>query len=67
VSSSGGEAAVAATAAAASWGAVGCTVNGCVGAMRCNEDTKRCEPIACSSDDACPSAFECNEERGRCE
>jgi len=66
-SNSGGEAAVAAGVAAASWAVVGCTVNGCVGPYRCNEKTKMCEPIACSENNACPPAYNCNLTRGRCE
>ena len=65
--SSGGEAAVMAGAAAATWGIAGCTVNACVGAYRCNEKTKQCEPLTCDENAPCPPPYECNPDIHRCE
>jgi hypothetical protein len=67
VSSSGGEAAVMAGMATAGWAAAGCTVNGCLGAYRCNGKTKQCEPIECGEDAPCPAPYECNLAIHRCE
>lgn len=67
VSSSGGEAAVMAGVAATSWAVVGCTVNGCTGAYRCNEKTKQCEPFICDENAPCPPPYECNLDTHRCE
>jgi hypothetical protein len=65
--SSGGEAAVMAGAAAAGWGIAGCTVNGCLGAYRCNEKTKMCEALSCDENAPCPAPYECNLDSHRCE
>ena len=65
--SSGGEAAVAAGAAAASWAVVGCTVNGCLGAYTCNPKTKLCDPLDCDENKPCPAPYQCNLAIDRCE
>jgi len=66
-SSSGGDAAIMAGAAAASWAVVGCTVNGCLGAYTCNPKTKQCEPLVCDENKPCPAPYECNLPIHRCE
>jgi hypothetical protein len=68
VGSDPGQAAATAAAAAASWGAVGCTVNGCQAPFRCNPESKLCERMRCSEDvGGCPPGFSCNPNKNVCE
>jgi hypothetical protein len=60
-----GEAAVTAGAATGAWVAVGCTVNGCELPYRCNEKTKQCEPLQCTSNSDC-AGYGCDQSSGRC-
>lgn len=66
VGSDYGEAAVTGGAAAASWAAVGCTVNGCTPPSFCNERTKQCESTPCGDDDDCGKGFTCDTTAHRC-
>ena len=66
-SDSMGAAAVHAGAAAATWAAVGCTVNGCIPPMQCNAQSKLCEPIPCKEQSACPTGYACDLTRNRCQ
>lgn len=68
VSGDTGEAVATATAAAASWGAVGCTVNGCQPPYTCNPDSKMCERMRCGEQaGSCPPGFKCNPVKNVCE
>lgn len=61
------EAAATATAAAASWAVVGCTVNGCEPPYRCNPETKLCERIRCGEGmGSCPSGYVCDPVKNLC-
>jgi hypothetical protein len=67
VSGNYGEAAVTATAAAASWAVVGCDVNGCEPPYRCNPETKLCERIRCGEGvGSCPAGYTCDPVKGVC-
>lgn len=55
-----GTAAVVTGAAAVTWGAVGCQVNGCEPPLVCDPDTKRCKRPACSHDGDCGEGGHCD-------
>ena len=69
VSDSPGEAAATAAASAATWGVVGCTVNGCQPPFTCNAKTKLCERIRChesTGTGACPPGYSCDPVKDVC-
>ena len=67
VSGDTGEAAATAAAAAASWGAVGCTVNGCQPPFTCNPVTKLCERMRCGEAAGfCPVGYNCHPVENVC-
>ena len=68
VGSDTGQAVGTAAAAAATWGAVGCTVNGCQPPFRCNPDSKMCERMRCGEQaGGCPPGYSCNAVKNVCE
>jgi hypothetical protein len=58
--------AVTTAVAAGVYAVTGCTVNGCVFPDRCNETTKRCEPITCSENRECPAGYSCDLSSHHC-
>ena len=66
-SSSGGEAAATAVAAAVGTAAVNCTINGYEPPLRCNDETKLCERIRCDEGgSACPAGYLCDPDKKVC-
>jgi hypothetical protein len=60
-----GEAAATAGIASGAWAVAGCTVNGCELPYRCNEKTKQCEPLQCTSNADC-AGYGCDIAQGHC-
>lgn len=65
--SSPGTAAVVAGAAAVTWGAVGCQVNGCEPPLICDPGTKLCTRPHCAADGDCGEGRHCNPDTRMCE